>query len=111
MCGACPQGALRDPGLWGRTPSAFGTLDAIVKAIALALAGCLGVSLRNVLRRNVRMDTESIFLVCSFLRMTHYITYVKNQTLLQSRLKVLQSQSQSKARKVLMIAICNQITS
>ncbi|QDT60719.1 hypothetical protein SV7mr_32450 [Stieleria bergensis] len=21
--GACPQGALRDPGLWGRTPSAF----------------------------------------------------------------------------------------
>ncbi|QDT60974.1 hypothetical protein SV7mr_35040 [Stieleria bergensis] len=39
MWGACPQGALRDPGLWGRTPSAFGNLDAIVKAIALALAG------------------------------------------------------------------------
>ena len=43
------QGALRNPGLWGRTPSAFGNLDAIVKAIALALAGYLGVFLCHTL--------------------------------------------------------------
>ena len=49
VCGACPQGALRDPGLWGRTPSAFGTLDAMMKATALALAGYLGVFLCHTL--------------------------------------------------------------
>ena len=45
VCGACPQGALRDPGLWGRTPSAFGTLEAMMKATALDLGGYLGVFL------------------------------------------------------------------